>query len=142
MNEPEAPSGPRSDLERRLAARSVPAPSPELRARVLAAIDAEFARGPARVRSRPWSFAAAAAAVALVWANLSLSAANVTRPLDSAGLRADDLHAEAARVRALFPELNEQDALRETLLARAGGRIVPLPRVESRRSVLPGLAKE
>jgi hypothetical protein len=107
-----------------------------LRDRVLQAIEAELvlaapslAESP-RARSGGWlSFAAATAATVLVWVNLSLSAANATS-YDlrlSAGPHALD---EATRqIRAVLPEMSEQEARRYAVILQGGADLVPCPDV-------------
>lgn len=118
------------DLERRLAARLGSGPAPDLRGRVLTAVRSELARE--RSRRQPigrWSFAAAAALVALCWANLSLCAANAIEPLPRSVNLDRDRGADLARLRALLPELSEREARRQALLSGICEALVPAPRL-------------
>lgn len=116
------------ELERRLAERPGSGPSPELRARVLLAMRVALR---ASGRAGRWSFAAAAAAAALATLNLSMSAANDTRLPRSANACTGDLRSEAARMRALIPELDEREAMRQAMLGCARTDLVAAPLVKS-----------
>lgn len=120
-------------LEAALAGRPRPEPTPEFRARVLGAVRAELARPVSRRTARRsfWSFAAAAAAAALVCANFAMS---LTRDTDC-GFRhrpAADLRAAARDIRELLPEMTEREALRQAVLLRAGPPPAPVPVIHGR----------
>jgi len=116
-------------LEAALAGRQKAEPSPSLRGRVLGAVRAEFGRTASRRSARPgfWSFAAGAAAAALICANV---AAPLTRATDCGLRRApapEHLRAAARQIREALPELTEREALRQALLLEAGAPAAPLP---------------
>jgi hypothetical protein len=113
-----------SDLESALAGRSTPEPGPELRDRVLGAVNRELKRRPSfRIsRMRPWQFAAAAAAIAFCVLNLSMSAANNTDWRFSARAPATDIQTLADEIQTLLPDLDRGEALRHAHLLRASER--------------------
>jgi hypothetical protein len=110
-------------LERRLAALDGGELGDALRRRVLAAVGRELRRD----RRPAWQFAATAAAVALLLANLSMSAANNTDWRLGGGLDAAKLEATADRLLALDPELPEREVYRLALAAQARSRLTPAP---------------
>jgi hypothetical protein len=81
-----------------------------------------------RGERRPaWQFAAATAAAALLWVNLSMSVANnMSWPL-AGGLDGERLEATAGRIRALAPELSEHEAYRQALAVQARASLGPAP---------------
>ncbi len=111
-------------LERRLARRVRPEAGAALRERVLGSVRDELRR-PVR-RGGAWRYAAALAAVVLLGANLSLSAA-LRADWRRCGNGDDQLTATAARLRQLDPELSEREARREALLLQARARLAPVP---------------
>ena len=113
------------DLERELAARAQPEPSTTLRPRVLAAIRHELERESNGI----WRYAAALAAVVLVGANLSLSAAlDMGWPRDA--IDAHNLAATAAQLRELDSAMSEQEARRQALLLQARSQLTLVPSLE------------
>lgn len=126
-------------LERELAARPVPGPPTELRARVLAAVIQErpgLVVQPSRLhragetpaplnRGGFGRFAAATAAAALVAINLSASLANDT----NWRLRPVGPDVAADRLRALDPDMPAREARRQALglRAAAGLTVTPAP---------------
>ncbi len=115
-------------LERDLATRPHEQPPPWLRGRILHCVEIELCRRRSFL-DRPVLVAAAAA---LVWLNLSLSAANTTQgPLGPPGPRelAEPL---ARQIEQLLPEFPRADARRLALLYRAGSGLVPCPDWSSR----------
>ena len=117
-----------ADLERCLAERERPEVPTELRPRVLEAMRSELASPRPHVpQPRPWwEFAAAAAAVALVLSNLSISAVQAT----DYGLRqhgeTQPVDVTAEQIRRLLPELSQREALRYATVWQ-GGRLTPAP---------------
>jgi hypothetical protein len=116
-------------LERDLAARPRSDPPVELRRRVMADVRAEL-RG--RGLRNGWPFAAAVAAAALLWINLSLSATLATdyskRPYSSA----PPVKEVAQQIQKLLPELSEREALRQAILLKAGSDLGRYPSVPVR----------
>ncbi len=116
-------------LESELAGRAQADPPAALRGRVLGAVHAELGRPASRRTARRgfWSFAAAAAAAALVCANVTGQLARGT----DCGLRRTavpaDLRDSVRRIRELLPEMSEREALRQALLIEAGVPERPLP---------------
>jgi hypothetical protein len=112
-----------AELENRLADRPRAEPSAHLAARVRAATRTVLR--PTPPTSDGWQFWAAVAAVLLVGINLSMSVAadtdwNLTRPADPAPLAAT-----AERLRAMAPELSDDELQRQALLLRAGAGLTP-----------------
>ena len=81
-----------AELERLLSARPQPEPRKALRGNVLASVQ-EHAAG-ARRNASAWRFAASVAAVAFLWANLSMVAARGTEFISSPRL---DIHSRYGR---------------------------------------------
>jgi len=132
-----------ADQESELASLPRPEPDAGLRGRVLAAVRGELRRTASSrrlVRGGFWSFAAAAAAAALFWANLSMGAANDTDWDFGPPREKTQLRAAAERIRGLVPELSEREALRHAVLLRAGAGLVMVPQVKgpAGRTELPG----
>jgi hypothetical protein len=120
MNQPDLPPE-LADLERRLADRPRPGPPAELRRRVLAAV--ARAGSPADV-GFGW-FAAAAAVLALLAINLSMSVASGT-DWRLAGQRGpQDVAASADRLHKVLPELSEREARRQALILEGRARLTP-----------------
>jgi hypothetical protein len=121
-----------ADLEQRLAARSMPEPSPELRDRIITAIRRQSVGSPPAEPAGIWTFAAAAGALLLLLLNLSMSAANCTdwevweRP------RQEDVASAARRLREVLPELSEQEARYLTRAMESGSRLVMMPDLKRR----------
>jgi hypothetical protein len=107
-------------LEQELADCPGPAPPAELRQRVMEGVRAEL-RG--RSLRNGWPFAAAVAAAALLWMNLSLSATLATdyntRPYTSA----PPVKEVAEQIQKLLPELSEREALRQAIFLKAGSHL-------------------
>jgi hypothetical protein len=115
-------------LDAQLAGRPKPDLPAALRARVLEAVRAELAREPRVERISFWRFAAGMAAAALLWINLSMSAANdtvwhwngaKTRIVDAAALQ---------QIQEVMPECSETEARARLLLLCAGELLVATPR--------------
>jgi hypothetical protein len=66
-----------------------------------------------------WSFAAAVAAAALVWINLSLSATLATDFNGRAVTQGPPVEQVAQQIRQLLPELSDDEALRQAVMLRA-----------------------
>jgi hypothetical protein len=131
MNESELPDE-LERLERELAERPRPEPSADLRDRVMRTVEAELGGAelrrvqPPRTRAGGWlSFAAAAAATVLIWANLSLSAANATRYDLRLPAEPRALDETARQIRDLVPGMSEQEARRYALILHGGANLVP-----------------
>jgi len=127
-----------AELERRLAERERPEAPIELRRCVIEAMRSELAAPRPQVRQpRPWwEFAAAAAAVALVLSNLSISAAQATDYKLRLYGETQPVDVTAEQIRQLLPELSHRQALRHAILLHAGSRLVPAPRLQPRTSAL------
>jgi len=114
------------DLEARLASRPGP-DAGEAKARVLGAVRQELMATAHRKPLSLWRFAAAAAAVVLVWVNLSISAVNCT----DVRLRPNGNHwdeqAAVAEIRELLPDCPVEEARRQALLLRARAQLVSAP---------------
>src|SRR5262245_20256051 len=116
-------------FERELSGRDPQELPAGLRPRVLAAVGRELRPRP---RLPAWQFAAATAAAALLWVNLSMSVANnLSWRLDRGGLDPRRLEETAGRIRALAPELPEREVYRQALLAQPGVRPAPGPAAPS-----------
>ncbi|MGD0517137.1 MAG: hypothetical protein ABSA26_06335 [Thermoguttaceae bacterium] len=113
-------------LERELAARSAPQPKAELRQRITAGVHNGMRR---ERRMDFWRFAAAAAIVAAVWLNLSLSAASVTDFHFQLADNRPSVEKTAREIQNLLPEMSESDARREALLLYAGNNLVMYPKI-------------
>ncbi len=104
-------------LERELAARSAPQPTAELRQKITSGVHNRLRR---ESRLDFWRFAAAAAIVAAVWINLSISAASET----DLNFRLADIRPSVEQttrqIRNILPEMSEADARREALLLMCG----------------------
>ena len=88
---------------------------PELRQRILAAVEAEQNR-PAATRPARW---AAIVAASLLWLHVAWSAALNTR-LESRAPSPDEVAAAAAELQVLVPELSASEARRAALVLHAG----------------------
>jgi hypothetical protein len=131
-------------LERDLAGRPRPEPSPKLRDRVMRDVRAELEHAVVasaervetervrRQRSGWMTFAAGLALSVLVWLNLSLSAAQATSYEwhRRAGPRSVDV--TARQIRKLLPELSPQEARRHALIVQVGSELVECPSVVGR----------
>jgi hypothetical protein len=113
-------------LERELAARSIPLPIAELRQKITSGIHNRLRR---ESRLDFWRFAAAAALVAAVWLNLSLSAARETNFHFQLADNRPSVEQTARQIQNLLPEMSEDDARREALLLCAGANLVMYPKI-------------
>jgi hypothetical protein len=113
------------NLERELTSRHAPLPPVEFRQRITSTMRNRLRR---ERRQDFWNFAAAAAIVAGVWLNLSMSAVSETdfhfhlsdnRPL---------IEQTTKEIQKLLPEMSAEDAHREALLLCVGGNLVMSPR--------------
>lgn len=122
-------------LEQHLAARQCPQPLPSARERFLCSVRAELRRSQAGSR---WAFAVAMAATVLVWLNLSLCATQAT----DCGLKLDGPHQlvgnGAEQIQRLLPDLTPREAMRQTVLLRAGTGVIPCPRLSANYVALQG----
>ena len=111
-------------VEDRLAGRPPGRAPARLRPRVVTAMDA-------MLRDEPkigfWRFTAAAAAVAIVGMNLSMSAANATHYRGRSATDAQAVRATATQIRDLLPGLSKSQARRQAILLHAAGGIVLAP---------------
>jgi hypothetical protein len=107
-------------LERDLAHRPLPGAPAVLRQRILD--DLGSRRRTERARDR-WQFAAAVAAAALLWLNLSMSATQATdfgfRPAGPS----DSIEPTARQIGRLVPEFSADEARRQAVLLRAGNQL-------------------
>jgi hypothetical protein len=112
-------------LERDLANRSLSAASAGLRHKILD--DVRRRLRAERSRNR-WQFAAAVAAAALLWANLSMSATQATdfglRPTG----RSESVETFAWQSRQLAPESSAEEARPQAVLLRVGANLPFMPR--------------
>ncbi len=118
-------------LERDLVERPSPAPSGELRDRVLRGVEAELGpdqTGSANGRSNGWwTFAVAMAATVLVWLNLSLSAAHATSYGLHLAAEPQSVDLAARQIRDLLPEISRRDAQRYAAVLQAGSNLIGSP---------------
>jgi hypothetical protein len=115
-------------LERDLADRPRLDPPAELRERVIDGVRAELQRNGAR---NGWTFAAAVAAAALVWANLSLSATLGTDYSPQPGSLRPPVDEVAEQIQQLLPELSQREALRQAVLLQARSDLLLYPHVSA-----------
>lgn len=121
-----------ADLERVLASRPIPPPSPDLRGRVIAAIRRRSAGGPPGESISIWRFTAAVTAVLALCLNLSMSAANHAdwdvwpRPQQR------DVSSVARELSEAVPELSEQEAFRVALVMESCSRLILAPDLKGR----------
>ncbi len=122
------PTEPTDDLESELGTRPLPDTSGPYRQRVLTAMRAELARPTV---PDIWRFAGLAAAAVLLAINFSMSVANdadfrlAERPAPAA------LTATVQELRALSPDLSEDEAFRHALLLHAGAGAAPVPELHA-----------
>jgi hypothetical protein len=110
-------------LERELSARPREEPPPWLRGRIMDCVETELRRRRSFFDRR----VLVAAAAALVWLNLSLSATNTTQaPLGPPGPQ-EPAEPVARQIGQLLPELPRAEARRLAVLYRAGSGLVPCP---------------
>lgn len=117
------------EVESALAARSKPEADSTVRARILAGVRAELA---IRERSIPpslWRYAAAWAALVLLWLNLSISAVNWTEFRLSPGESQFDEQTALAQIEGLVPDCTKAEARRQLLLLRASAQLICVPRL-------------
>jgi hypothetical protein len=122
-------------LERLLAERDRPQPSPDLKERVIRSVEAEPEAKPrqAELPSRPaggwWTFAAATAASVVLLFNLSLSAARATSyDLDLAA-EPQALDASVRQIRELLPQLSHREAIPYAVAMQADLKLARCPNV-------------
>jgi hypothetical protein len=120
MNPPPLPDD-LADLERRLADRPRPDPPAELRSRVLSAVSRA---GPPTDVGFGW-FTAAAAVLALLAINLSMSVANGSGWRLGGEPSPYEIAARVDRLHEVPPELTEQEARRQALLLEGRARLTP-----------------
>jgi anti-sigma-K factor RskA len=113
-------------LERELAARSTLRPSADLRRIITSGVHSRLRR---EGRLDFWRFAAAAALVAAVWLNLSLSAARETNFHFQLADNRPSVEQTAREIQNLLPEMSETDARREALLLCAGSNLIMYPKI-------------
>ena len=117
------------DLERLLAVRKSPCPSPGFSDRVLGAVRDELSRR----RSSPskrlgfWNFAAAAAAVAVVWVNLSMSVVNNTEWDFRQTGNGKERRILAEEIRELVPEMSKAEAAWRAATMLASAQLAKVP---------------
>jgi len=107
------------EIEAALAARPMPEIGGATRARVLAGVRGELA---IKARTERWSglrFAAAVAALVLLWLNLSISAVNCTEFRLSPSESQFDEQTALAQIKDLIPDCTAEEARGELLLLRA-----------------------
>jgi hypothetical protein len=113
-------------LEQELAARSTPPPADNLQLRITTGVRSRLRR---ESRLDFWRFAAAAALVAAVWLNLSLSAARETNFHFQLADKRPSVEKTAQEIKNLLPEMSEDDVQREALLLCAGENLVMYPKI-------------
>jgi hypothetical protein len=113
-----------ADLERRLAERPRVEPGAGFRHRLSVAVRQELQKaGALPVRTSGWQFAAAVAAIVVLWANFSMSAANDTNWRLAGDPESVDTKALAAELRKLFPDMSEEEISRQALVIQGGSRL-------------------
>ncbi len=110
-------------LEQELQSRRTAEPDPGLRRKVLASVRKKLHREPVPFGQ----FAAALAAAALLWINLSISVVNDTCWPAAPPVDPDRVEETARRIRALVPDLPENEVYRQALLAQIGSYPAPGP---------------
>jgi hypothetical protein len=116
-------------IESLLAARPLPEAGSAERARILAAVRTELTF---KACAKPWSwwrFAAALAALVLLWLNLSISAVNCTEVVLSVEEQQGNEQAALAQIQGLIPDCTGEEAQRQLLLLRARTRLVSAPQL-------------
>lgn len=111
-------------LQRELTERDRPCPSANLRDRVLGNTRAQVRRD--RRRSG-WIFAGQAAAVALVWINLSLSVTRSTNLGITLGETPPSVDVLARQVQEILPDISQREAHRQALLLQASWNLTAQP---------------
>ena len=116
-------------LQRELRERQPTHLPADLRGRVIGGVRAELARERSRGQ---WTFAAAVAAAAVIWINLSISATQSTDfGLDFRG-EPPSVETVAEQIQRTLPEISRREALRQAVLLRAGSQLVCYPAVSGR----------
>jgi len=118
------------DLERRLADRPRPEPSPDLRDRITQDVRTALAkelRTPRRKNG--WTYAAAVAAMVLLWINLSMSAAATARYDLRLASGTRSVEAMAEEIQGLLPGVTRQEALRQAVLLKGGSSLTLCPKL-------------
>jgi hypothetical protein len=128
VNVPELPDELR-ELESRLADFGRAEPSVALRGRVLSAVASELA---SRRLSDWWWYAGAAAALAVLWVNLSWTACRESSYDWQAAARPDGFAGDVRAIEQLIPGISQDEARREARLLRVGSSfaappLAPLP---------------
>jgi hypothetical protein len=124
-------------LELDLAGRPRPGLPADLRERVLQSAKARLVE-PGLPKKRPngwWAFAAATAATAVFWLNLSWSAAcssSYDLKLDADG---DSIETAAGQIRELLPEMSHDDAVWQAVTLQAGWKLIRSPDFSSDASI-------
>ncbi|MGA2060207.1 MAG: hypothetical protein ABSG67_06970 [Thermoguttaceae bacterium] len=113
-------------LERELAARSASQPTAELRQKITSGVHNRLRR---ESRLDFWRFAAAAALVAAVWLNLSLTAASVTDFHFQLADNRPSAERTVRQIKDLLPEMSETDARREALLLCTSANLAMYPKI-------------
>ncbi len=112
------------ELQRELAERDRPCPSSELRDRVLGSTQAQVRR---ERRRGGWVFAGQAAAVALVWINLSLSVTRSTNLGITLGESPPSVDELVRQVQEILPDISQHEARRQALLLQASWNLTAQP---------------
>jgi len=112
------------EVEAALAARPLPEIAGTARARILSGVRAELALRERTAAPSWWRFAAACAALFLLWLNLSISAVNWTEFRLSPDESQFDERSALAQIQGLIPDCTGEEARRELLLLRARARVV------------------
>jgi len=116
-----------------LLSRALPEMDSAARVRILAAVRAALAVKARSARWSWWRFAAASAALVVLWANLSISAVNWTEISLSPWERRFDERAALAQIQGLLPGCSAQEAQRQLLVLHARTRLVGVPQFHHAR---------
>ena len=111
-------------LERDLTSRPLPDPPAALRLRMIGQVRVKLRQD--RFAAR-WGFAAAVAAVALLWINLSLSATQATDYGLRLGGQGQAVGELAEQMQQVLPELSPREALRQAILWQAASTLAACP---------------
>jgi hypothetical protein len=136
-----------AELESRLAGRPRLEPGATFRDRLLVALRQELQGNAAPpARRGGWQFAAAVAAVVVLWANFSMSIASDMNWRLAGEPESVDTNALSVEVRKLFPDMSEKEVHRQALVLQSGTRLPTLfdARVGTHfdRSMIQGQANE
>jgi hypothetical protein len=113
-------------LEHELAARSTARPAAELRQKITSGVHNCLHR---ERRLDFWRFAGAAALVAAVWLNLSLSAVRETNFHFQLADHRPSIEQTAREIQKLLPEMSAEDARREAVLLSASTNLLMYPKI-------------